>query len=81
MADESKFVFKDATVIVGTDEETNITVVFVVMHGRSVAITFPRSQGTAKEISSDEMRTFFENTPDSVMLKEIKKAWWEKQAQ
>lgn len=79
--DPSEFVYKDATVIIGTDEQTNITVVFVVMKGRSLAVSFPRFQGGSKEITADEMNLFFANTPPSEMLAAIKDAWWEKQAQ
>ncbi len=81
MADPSKFVYKDTTVIIGTDEETNITVVFLVMKSRSIAVSFPRFQGGSKELTADEMKTFFEVTPPSEMLSAIKDAWWEKQAQ
>jgi len=79
--DRSKYVYKDATVVIGTDEETEITVVFVVMKGRSLAISFPRFQGGSKEIDAEEMKKFFEVTPPSQMLSAIKDAWWEKQAQ
>ncbi len=80
-ADRSKFVHKDATVITGTDEETNITVVFIVMRGRSIAISFPRYQGGAKELTADDMQKFFANTPPSEMFSAIKDAWREKQGQ
>lgn len=75
------FVYKDATVVIGTDEQTEITVVFIVMKGRSLAVSFPRFQGGAKEITPEEMSIFFEKTPPSEILAAIKDAWWEKQGQ
>lgn len=79
--DRSQFVYKDATVIIGHDDDPPITVVFLVMKGRSLAISFPRFSGGAQEIPAGDMATFFEKTPPSEMLDAIKDAWWEKQAQ
>lgn len=79
--DRSQFVHKDVTVVIGHDDDPPVTVVFLVMKGRSMAISFPRFQGGATEIPADKMGEFFEKTPPSEMLDAIKDAWWEKQAQ
>lgn len=77
MADRTKFVFKDVTVVIGNDEEVNTTFVFLVKPKGGTVISFPRPGGSARDLTPDEMEKFLSGTPPSDMLSAIEDAWRE----
>lgn len=77
----AEYVHRDVTVVVGTDEETKLTVVFLVKKTGGMAISFPRDVGMAKELSAADMDLFLMVTPPSEMLDAIREAWQKVQPQ
>ena len=78
MPDE-EFVHKNATVIVGNDEDANLTVIFVVKKNGAVVFSFPRPVGEGRTFSSTEMELFLLVSVESDMLKAIRQAWQERE--
>lgn len=77
----AEYVHRDVTVVIGTDDETKITVVFLVKKTGGVAISFPRDVGVAKELTAADMELFLRVTPPSEMLDAINEAWQKVQPQ
>jgi len=71
----AEYVHKDVTVVVGTDEEADVSVIFVVSKAGGIAFSFPRPAGVFKELSFDDMELFLAVTPESKMLEAIREAW------
>jgi hypothetical protein len=69
------FVHKDVTVVVGTDTDVGITVIFIVKKDSGLVYSFPTEMGEGKELNKEDMEKFLASSPESEMLTAISKAW------